>query len=54
MISRKKINDHDYKVNKDSDQGRSEEESEEKYQTKISKKYALAWDILEPGGKYEK
>ena len=33
MIARKKRNDDDDQVNKDSDQGTSEEESEEKYQT---------------------
>ena len=54
MIARNKRNDDDDKVNKYADQGISEEESEEKHQTEISKKYALASDILEPGGKYEK
>ena len=38
MIARNKINDDDDKINKDADQGRSEEESKEKYQTEISKK----------------
>ena len=41
MIARNKRNDDDDQVNKYSDQGRSEEESEENYQTEISKKYAL-------------
>ena len=54
MIARNKRNDEFDKVNKNSDQGRSEEESKEKDQTEISKKYALSSDILEPGGKYEK
>ena len=53
MIARNKRNDDDDQFNKDADQGRSEEESEEKYQTEISKKNALESDILEPGGKYE-
>ena len=48
MISRKKRNDDDDQVNKYSDQGRSEEESEEKDQTEISKRDALESDILEP------
>ena len=54
MIARDKINYDDDKFNNDAVQGRSEEESEEEDQTEISKKYALASDILEHGGKYEK
>ena len=50
MLARNKSNDEDDNVNNDVVQGRSEEESEEKYQTEISKKYALSSDILEPGG----
>ena len=46
MIARNKRNDDDDQVNKYADQGRSEEESEEKYQTEISKKDALESDIL--------
>ena len=38
MISKNKINDDDDKVNKDADQGMSEEESEEKDQTEMRKK----------------
>ena len=53
MIDRNKRNYDGDKVNNDAVQGRSEEESEEIYQTEISKKYALASDILEHGGKYE-
>ena len=54
MIAINKRNDEDDNVNNDAVQGRSEVESEEKYQTEISKKDALASDILEHGGKYEK
>ena len=54
MIARNRSNDDDDKVNNDAVQGISEEESEEKYQMDIIKKYALASDILELGGKYEK
>ena len=54
MIARNKRNDDDDQVNKDADQVRSEEESDEKYQTKIRKKDALASDILEPGGDMKK
>ena len=50
----KKWNDDDDQVNKYADQVRSEEESEEKDQTEISKKYALESDILEPDEKYQK
>ena len=46
MITRKIRNDDYDKVSNDAVQGRSEEEPEEKYQTEISKKYALASDIL--------
>ena len=53
MIYRNKRNDDYDKVNNDAVQERSEEESEETYQTEISKKYALASDILEHGGEYE-
>ena len=49
-----KINYDDDQVNKYADQGRIEEESEEKYQIEIIKKYALESDILEPNEKYEK
>ena len=55
MISGDKINDDDYQVNKDSDQGKSKEEPEEKDQTEISKNiYALESNILEHSEKYEK
>ena len=47
MISRNKTNDEDDNDNNDALQRRSEVESEEKYQTEISKKNALASDILE-------
>ena len=50
MIARNRKNDYDDNVNNDTVQGRSEEESEEKYQTKIIIKDALASDILEHGG----
>ena len=40
--------DDDNQVNKDADQGTSEEESEGKYHTERSKKYALESDISEP------
>ena len=49
MLSRNKSNDEDDNVNNDVVQGRSEVESEEKDQTKISKKYALASDTLDDG-----
>ena len=54
IIAIKKVNGDDGKVNNDAIQGRSEEESEEKDQTEISKTDALASDILEHGEKYEK
>ena len=53
MIARNKRNDNYDQVIKNVDKGRSEEESEEKDQTKITKKDALQSDILEPGGKCE-
>ena len=53
IIARKKYDD-DYQVNKDDDQGTSEEESEEKDQTEISKKYALESDISEPDERYQR
>ena len=49
MLARNKSNDGDDNVNNDVVQGRSEVESEEKDQTKISKKYALASDTLDDG-----
>ena len=49
MLARNKTNDEDDNVNNDVVQGRSEVESEEKYQTEISKQDALASDILEHG-----
>ena len=49
----KKYYDDD-QVNKDADQGTSEEESEEKDQTEISKKYALESDISEPDERYQR
>ena len=54
MLARNKSNDGDDNVNNDVVQVRSEVESEEKYQTKISKKYALASDTLDHGEKSEK
>ena len=54
IIARNKRNYDDDKVNNDSIQGRSEEEPEEKDQIEISKKDALASDILEHGEEYEK
>ena len=54
ILARNKKNDEDDNVNNIVVQGRSEVESEEKDQTKISKKYALASDILEHGEEYEK
>ena len=54
MIARNRKNDGDDNVNNDVVQGRSEVESEEKNQTKISKKYALASDTLDHGEEYEK
>ena len=53
MIAINKRNDEDDNDNNDAVQGRSEVESKEKDETEISKKYALASDILEHGGKYE-
>ena len=54
MLARNKSNDEDDNVNNDVVQGRSEVESEEKDQTKISKKDALASDILDHGEESEK
>ena len=51
MIARNRKNDYDDNVNNDTVQGRSEVESEETYQTKISIKDALESDILEHGEK---
>ena len=47
MLARNKKNDGDDNDNIYVVQGRSEVESEEKYQTKISNKYALASDTLD-------
>ena len=47
-------NGDDDQVNKDAYQGTSEEESEEKDQTEISKKYALESDISEPDKRYQR
>ena len=52
MIEKK--DDDDDQVNKDADQGTSEEEPEEKYQTERSKKYALESDISEPDERYQR
>ena len=49
ILARHKSNDEDDNVNNDVVQGRSELESEEKDQTEIRKKYALASDILDHG-----
>ena len=54
MLARKKSNDEDDNVNRDIFQGRSEVEPEQKDQTEISKKDALASDILDHGEEYEK
>ena len=53
MLARNKKNDGDDNVNNDVVQGRSEVEPEEKDQTKISKKYALASDTLDHGEESE-
>ena len=53
MLARNNKNDGDDNVNIDVVQGRSEVESEEKDQTKISKKYALASDTLDHGEESE-
>ena len=53
MLARKKSNDGDDNVNNDVVKGRSELEPEEKYQTEISKKVALASDILDHGEESE-
>ena len=49
IIPDRKKDDDDDQVNKDADQGTSEEEQEEKDQTERSKRYALESDISEPG-----
>ena len=54
MLARNKSNDEYNNVNNDVVQGRSEVESEEKYQTKISKKDTLSSDILYHGEESEK
>ena len=53
MLARNNINDGDDNDNIDVVQGRSEVEPEEKDQTKISKKYALASDTLDHGEESE-
>ena len=53
MLARNNNNDGDDNVNIDVVQGISEVESKEKYQTKISKKYALASDTLDHGEESE-
>ena len=53
IIARKKHDDDD-QINKDADHGTSEEESEEKYQTEISKKCALESYISEPDEGYQR
>ena len=53
MLARNQKNDGDDNVNNDVVQGRSEVESEEKDQTKNSKKYALASDTLDHGEESE-
>ena len=54
MLDRNKSNDGDDNVNNDVFQGRSEVESEEKDQTKISKKDALSSYTLDHGEESEK
>ena len=54
MLARNNKNGGDDNVNIDVFQGRSEVESEEKDQMNISKKDALASDILYHGEEYEK
>ena len=54
MLARNKTNDDDDNVNNDVVQGRSEVELEEKDQTKVSKKDALASDTLDHGEESEK
>ena len=54
MLARNKKNDDDDNVNNIVVQGRSEVESEEKDQTEISKKNALASEILDHGVENEK
>ena len=49
ILARNNNNDGDDNFNIDAVQGRSEVESEEKDQTKISKKYALPSDTLDNG-----
>ena len=49
-----KKDDDDDQVNNDTDQGTSEQESEEKDQTEISKKDYLESDISEPDGRYQR
>ena len=53
MLTTNNRNNGDDNVNIDVVQGRSEVESEEKYQTKISNKYALASDTLDHGEECE-
>ena len=53
MLARNNKNDGYDNVNIDVVQGRTEVESEETYQTKISKKYALASDTLDHGEECE-
>ena len=54
MLARNKSYDEYYNVNNDVVKGRSEVESEGKYQTEISKQYASASDTLDHGEQYEK
>ena len=53
MLARNQKNDGDDNVSNDLFQGRNEVESEEKDQTKIIKKYALASDTLDHGEESE-
>ena len=53
MLARNKKNDGDDNVNIDVVQGKSVVKSEEKDQTKIGKKYALASDTLDHGEESE-
>ena len=53
MLARNKKNDGDDNVIIDVVRGRSEVESEEKYQTKTSKTYVLASDTLDHGEESE-
>ena len=53
MLAKNNRNDRDDNINFDVVQGRSEVEPEEKYQTKMSKKYALASDTLDHGEESE-